>query len=68
MLYINIGGAKYRLCSEQQPVFRRTMHNGDRTCVRCARSGAMHVQTDIYIYICVYIYIYIYIQISRNLE
>ena len=28
------------------------MHNGrrDRTCVRCARSCAMHVQTDIYIY------------------
>ena len=28
------------------------MHNGrrDRTCVRCPRSCAMHVQTDIYIY------------------
>ena len=29
-----------------------------RTCIRCAQSCAMHVQTDIYIYI----------QILRNLE
>ena len=32
----------------------------DRTCVRCARSCAMHMQTDIYMYMCIYIYIYIY--------
>ena len=34
------------------------MHNGrhDRTCVRCPRSCAMHVQTDIYIYIYIYKY------------
>ena len=34
------------------------MHNGrrDRTCIRCARSCVMHVQTDIYIYIYIYIY------------
>ena len=49
------------------------MGQHDRTCVRCARSCAMYVQTDIYIciytyiyiyiYICIYMYIYIYIYI-----
>ena len=41
-----------------------TIGRHDRTCVRCARSCTIHVQTDIYIYI----YIYIYKQISRNLD
>ena len=37
------------------------LYISDRTCIRSARSCAMHVQADIYMYICIYVYIYIYI-------
>ena len=47
--------------SSQYSEGQSTIGRRDRTCVRCAWSCAMHVQTDIHTYI--YIYIYVYIQI-----
>ena len=46
------------------------MHNGRRvrTCVRCAQSCAMLVQTDRQIYIYIYIYIYKYRGISNTTQ
>ena len=41
---------------EQQPVCQIRNGRRDRTCVRCARSCTMHLQTDIYIYIYIYKY------------